>query len=128
MPLSAPAPREHIHTRQVECRGYLRTDGLWDIEGHMTDRKTYSFPSEERGEVTAGTPVHDMWIRMTVSDDLVIQAIEAVTDGAPYRICPSITPNFQRLPRPPPPPGFLPQAQDVPGGRLGRRPLLTRRG
>ncbi len=38
MPLSPPAAsREHIHTRVVECRGYRRDDGLWDIEGHITD-------------------------------------------------------------------------------------------
>ncbi len=97
MPLSAPAPREHLHTRQVECRGFRRVDGLWDIEGHMTDRKTYSFPSDERGEVTAGTPVHDMWIRLTLDDKFSIHAIEAVTDASPFNLCPAITPNFQRL-------------------------------
>ncbi|MBO6784243.1 MAG: DUF2889 domain-containing protein, partial [Alphaproteobacteria bacterium] len=43
MPLSPPAEREHIHTRTVECAGYRRTDGLWDIEGHLTDVKTYTF-------------------------------------------------------------------------------------
>jgi hypothetical protein len=97
MPLSAPAPREHLHTRQIECQGFQRADGLWDIEAHMTDRKTYSFPSEERGEVTAGTPIHDMWVRVTLDDGFHIVAIEAVTDSSPYSMCPSITPNFQRL-------------------------------
>jgi hypothetical protein len=97
MPLSAPAPREHLHTRQIECQGFQRADGLWDIEAHMTDRKTYSFPSDERGEVTAGTPIHDMWVRVTLDDGFHILAIEAVTDSSPYSVCPAITPNFQRL-------------------------------
>jgi hypothetical protein len=97
MPLSAPAQREHLHTRQIECRGFRRSDGLWDIEAHMTDRKTYSFASEERGEIVAGMPIHDMWIRVTLDDDFHIRAIEAVTDASPYGICPAITPNFQRL-------------------------------
>jgi len=97
MPLSPSAPREHIHTRQVECRGYRRADGLWDIEGHITDVKTYGFGNRERGEVAAGTPIHDMWIRLTIDDSLTIQAVEAVTDASPYRICPNVTPNFQRL-------------------------------
>ncbi len=97
MPLSAPAARERLHTRQIECQGFQRTDGLWDIEAHMTDRKTYSFPSDERGEVTAGTPIHDMWVRVTLDDDFHIRAIEAVTDASPYQLCPAITPNFQRL-------------------------------
>jgi hypothetical protein len=97
MPLSAPAPREQLHTRQIECQGFQRTDGLWDIEAHMTDRKSYSFPSDERGEVTAGTPIHDMWVRATLDDGFHILAIEAVTDSSPYELCPQITPNFQRL-------------------------------
>src|SRR5207248_4537713 len=109
MPLSPAAPREHLHTRQVECRGFLREDGLWEVEGHMTDVKTYSFPNDERGEVTAGTPVHDMWIRITVDDAMVISAIEAVTDASPFRICPNVTPNFQRLVGLSIRPGFIPR-------------------
>ncbi len=97
MPLSAPAARERLHTRQIEGQGFQRTDGLWDIEAHMTDRKSYSFPSDERGEVTAGTPIHDMWVRVILDDGFHIRAIEAVTDASPYQLCPTITPNFQRL-------------------------------
>jgi Protein of unknown function (DUF2889) len=97
MPLSAPAAREHIHTRHVECRGYRRADGLWDIEGHMTDVKSYAFTNDWRGEITPGVPLHEMWIRITVDEDLVIHEIEAVTDNSPYRMCPDIVGNFQRL-------------------------------
>jgi hypothetical protein len=97
MPLSSPAEREPLHTRRVECRGYRRADGLWDIEGHMTDVKSYSFTNDWRGEITPGMPLHEMWIRITVDDDLMIHEIEAVTDNSPYRICPDIVGNFQRL-------------------------------
>ena len=45
MPLSPPAPREPIHTRAIDLRGYRREDGLWDIEGHLTDVKCYDFES-----------------------------------------------------------------------------------
>jgi hypothetical protein len=31
MPLSDPAPRQLAHTRAIECKGYERADGLWDI-------------------------------------------------------------------------------------------------
>lgn len=119
MPLSAPAPRELLHTRQVECQGFRRADGLWDIEGHMTDRKTYSFPSDERGEVTAGTPVHDMWIRLTLDDRFRIQAIEAVTDASPFSLCPAITPNFQRLVGLRVGPGFTRKVKELVGGVEG---------
>jgi hypothetical protein len=119
MPLSASAPREHLHTRQIECQGFQRADGLWDIEAHMTDRKTYSFPSDERGEVTAGTPIHDMWVRVTLDDGFHILAIEAVTDSSPYSVCPSITPNFQRLVGLRIGPGFNARVRERLGGTEG---------
>src|SRR5260221_8579078 len=124
MPLSAPAPRELLHTRQIECQGFRRTDGLWDIEAHMTDRKSYSFPSDERGEVVAGTPIHDMWVRVTLDDSFLIQAIEAVTHSSPYRLCPAITPNFQRLRGPPVRPRLPPQGKEPGGGGESGTPLV----
>src|SRR5216684_1035443 len=119
MALSAPAPREPLHTRQIECQGFHRGDGLWDIEAHMTDRKSYSFPSDERGEVVAGTPVHDMWLRVTLDDGFHIVAIEAVTDASPYRLCPEITPNFQRLVGLRVGPGFNRKVKELVGGVEG---------
>ena len=97
MPLSEPAPRQHFHTRHVECHGYLRDDGLWDIEGRMVDTKPYSFPNRHRGEVAAGQPVHEMWLRLTVDDTMRIHEVEAVTDYGPFGMCPAITGNFKRL-------------------------------
>ena len=119
MPLSDPAPREPLHTRQVECRGFLRDDWLWDIEGHMTDRKTYAFLNDEHGEIAAGAPIHDMWVRVTIDDDMVIKAIEAVTDASPYRMCPNVTPNFQRLVGLSIRPGFIPRVKQLLGGVEG---------
>jgi hypothetical protein len=97
MPLSPPEPREHIHTRDITCSGYRREDGLWDIEGHLTDTKTYPFSNDERGEVAPGVPVHEMWIRLTVTDTLEIKDVEAVTDFSPFTICREVAPNFKRL-------------------------------
>jgi Protein of unknown function (DUF2889) len=120
MPLSAAAaPRELIHTRSIECRGYRREDGLWDIEGHLIDTKTYGFNNHFRGALPPGVPVHDMWLRLTVDDRLVIHAIEAATDASPYAICPNITPNFQRLKGLRIYPGFHKQVRDLLGGVEG---------
>ena len=41
MTLSTPAPRKHRHTRTIHAEGFLREDGLWDIEARMIDSKTY---------------------------------------------------------------------------------------
>ena len=97
MPLSKPAPRKHFHSRDIRCRGYRRDDGLWDIEGSMIDTKTYSFDNQDRQGVAAGEPVHHMLIRLTIDDDLVIQAAEAATEAGPYSICGDITPTFEKL-------------------------------
>ena len=98
MPLSPAAEREHKHTRVVECKGYRRADGLWDIEGHITDRKTYDFSSDARGDVPAGVPVHEMWLRLTVDNAFTVQAVEAVTDYAPFpSTCPQIAPDYTKL-------------------------------
>ena len=97
MPLPPPAEREHLHTRQYRFEGFQRADGLWDIEGRMTDVKTYGFDNSFRGRIEPGTALHDMSIRLTVDEDLVVHDIEAVTDEAPYHMCGDITPNFKRM-------------------------------
>lgn len=97
MPLSPPVERELVHDRTVVCRGWRRTDGHWDIEGHLVDTKTYGFPNEYRGFIEPGQAIHDMWLRLTIDRDLMIVAVEAVTDSGPFPICPDIAPNFQRL-------------------------------
>ena len=66
MPLSPPVGRQHLHTRRVICQGFFREDGLWDIEGRITDEKTYEHANEWRGPLPAGEFVHDMSIRLTL--------------------------------------------------------------
>ena len=84
MPLSEPAARQPLHNRQYDFRGYRREDGLWDIEGRIVDTKTYAFENQHRGQIEAGTPVHDMQVRLTLDDDFLIRDIEAVTDASPF--------------------------------------------
>jgi hypothetical protein len=98
MPLSPPAARQHLQTRQVICQGFERTDGLWDIEGQMIDTKTYDFPNEDRGGmVRAGESVHHMHVRITIDDSFVIIDAEARIDASPFAVCPAIAPNFKGL-------------------------------
>lgn len=97
MPLSPPTEREHLHERQLEFRGYRRSDGLWDIEAHLRDTKTYDFSNEHRGRIKQGEPLHDMWLRVTVDENFVVRDIEAVTDAGPFAVCPDIAPNFKKM-------------------------------
>lgn len=97
MPLSKPTLRKLLHTRQIQCCGYQRDDGLWEVEAHMADTKTYGFPNLYRGEVQAGEPVHDMWLRVVFDDRMRIVEVEAKTDAGPFRICPEINVAFKAL-------------------------------
>jgi hypothetical protein len=81
----------------MDLRGYRRADGLWDIEGHLTDTKTYGFSNEFRGEIKADEALHDMWLRVTIDEDFVVQDIEAATEAGPFEICPAIAPNFKKM-------------------------------
>jgi hypothetical protein len=81
----------------VQCHGYRRQDGLWDIEGHLVDTKTYTFTNRERGEIKPGEPIHEMWLRLTVDDELLIHQVEAATDASPFSICGDVTERFKQL-------------------------------
>ncbi|HSS84043.1 MAG TPA: DUF2889 domain-containing protein [Reyranella sp.] len=97
MPLSPPVGRQHLHTRRVTCQGFFREDGLWDIEGRITDEKSYEHANEWRGPLKPGDFVHDMSIRLTLNDRFTIVDVDAVTDKSPYRICGDVTPDFKKL-------------------------------
>lgn len=119
MPLSPPAEREHIHTRRYDFRGYRRKDGLWDIEGQLTDSKTYTFPNEWRGEVKAGEPVHEMRVRLTLDDSLTVREVELETAAGPYRVCPAVLPRFAALKELRIGPGWRRQLRELFGGVNG---------
>lgn len=97
MDLSPPVSRKHIHTREIRCFGYEREDGLFDIEGSITDTKTYSFHNQDRGTVASGQPVHEMFVRLTVDAELVVHRAEAASRATPFKICPEIASSVARL-------------------------------
>ncbi len=120
MPLSAPvAEREHLHDRRYEFQGFHRKDGLWDIEGRMTDSKTYSFPNDWRGEVKAGDWVHDMRIRLTLDSHFVVTDIEVSTDSSPFAICGDVAPNFAVVKGLKVGPGWNKKLKELLGGSQG---------
>lgn len=89
--------RELLHKRDFAFEGYARRDGHYDIEGRMTDRKTYAFPNDFRGVIEADEPLHDMRIRVTIDESFKILDIVAETAAGPFQICPAITPAFAAL-------------------------------
>lgn len=90
-------PRKEIHARQITCKGYQREDGLWDVDAHIVDAKTYAVDNAHRGTVNPGEPIHEMWIRLTVDVELLVRDCIAVTDHSPYGYCGDITGIFKKL-------------------------------
>lgn len=120
MPLPKSANRKLMHNRVIDCKGYQRDDGLWDIEGHLIDTKAYTWINRSgTGDLPAGQPAHDMWIRLTINIDMVIQDAMALTDAGPYAPCGDITAKFPllkgiRIER-----GWTRQLKDIIGGPNG---------
>ena len=119
MPLSTPAERELLHLRDITLRGYRRADGLFDIEAHLLDTKSYAFENDARGLMPAGTPLHGMWLRLTVDEEMTILACEASSDHTPYALCPGAAPNFARLAGLRIGPGFSRAVAERVGGTAG---------
>lgn len=98
MTLSAPTvARQRTHCRTIVIEGYRREDGLWDIEGHLKDVRDVD--TELRaGHWPAGSTVHEMVVRMTITSDFDIVDTQALTVAAPYPgVCGTIAPDYQRL-------------------------------
>ena len=92
MPLPDSPGRTELHIRRIEFRGFRRPDGLYDIDGHIVDTKTSPVRLEGRPiDLPAGLPIHDMWVRLVVDEDLVVHDIVAITDASPYAVCPEAT-------------------------------------
>ena len=100
-------------------KGYERVDGLFDIEAHLVDTKTYGFPSDYRGQVNAGEPLHGMWVRLTIDAEMNVIACEASSDFTPYAVCPGAAPAFGALAGLRIGPGFNKAVNERVGGTKG---------
>lgn len=97
MPLSPPMPRAPLVRRTVIFDGYHREDGMVEIEGSLVDLGRYDVEEGSRAEVQDGLPVHEMHLRLTLDQSLVIVSVECVLDSSPHAACQEIIPNVQRL-------------------------------
>ncbi len=85
--LPPPAPRRPIHTRRVSFEGFLREDGLWDIDCQLSDTKANPTFMRERGMLPAGEPVHLLRVRLTVDDNLTIREVRTGVLNVPFGEC-----------------------------------------
>lgn len=95
VPTTEPT-RRLAHTRQIVCNGYVRDDGLYDIEARMTDTKGHHANLLFK-EVPAGGAIHDMWLTITVDAGLVIREARSHTGTAPTPYCAQINAAYAKL-------------------------------
>jgi hypothetical protein len=118
MHIQQPVSRELLHTREITCQGYLRSDGMLDIEGRIRDVPAFASDLPFH-HVAAGQPVHDMRLLMTLDRQSVIHAIAAVTDAGATPLCGEIAPAYARLAGLKIGPGFKQQVKELVSGAQG---------
>jgi len=89
--------RRLMHRRSVECQGYLRHDGLWEVEARLVDTKPFIQHDRYRGVLQPGDPVHDITLRLAVDDRMTIIEAETTMRATPYPTCIEVEPILQRL-------------------------------
>ncbi len=81
-------PREELHLRQIQFRGWRRGDGLFEIEASLTDRKPHDFrPPSDVHVVAAGDAIHDLGRPLVIGADMVVREVRTTFDAYPYRQC-----------------------------------------
>ncbi|MCY1293377.1 DUF2889 domain-containing protein [Pseudomonas jinjuensis] len=110
--------RRLLHTRQVTCTGYLRDDGLIEVEGRLLDTKPSDMVDVYR-TVRAGEPLHQMRVVMVVDEEFVIRKVSAVTEAAPTPECPGIASAYAALEGLRIGPGFTRRVKERMGGIQG---------
>lgn len=119
MSLPPATDRNLVHTRRIECRGFRRNDGLWDIDGSLIDTRTEGMATFGRGVINPGEHLHEMWMRMTVDAELEVVALDANTVHAPYPACPHFPERFHKLVGQRIEPGWTAKVRLLLGGRWG---------
>lgn len=79
--------REEIHHRQIDMRGYRRSDGLFEVTASLADRKTSDFtPPGGTRTVAALSPIHDLGVTLVFDVDMVVRAVSTFIRSQPRPI------------------------------------------
>jgi hypothetical protein len=79
--------REELHFRRIDMRGYRRSDGLFEVVGHLTDHKPANFIPQPGSLFESGKPLHDMGVRLVFDAERVVRDVETFIDFAPFTPC-----------------------------------------
>nr|WP_175803085.1 DUF2889 domain-containing protein [Burkholderia anthina] len=90
--------REEIHHRQIDMRGYRRSDGLFEVTAYLADRKTSDFtPPGGTRTVVALAAIHDLGVTLVFDVDMIVRAVSTFIRSHPYAQCPGGGDSLQAL-------------------------------
>lgn len=93
-PLSS---RRRLHARDIQIAGYLREDGLLELEARLTDVKDEDYLIAS-GVRLAGEPIHDLRVRMALRPNFSIVAVAVRSVAVPYPgACDTIGAEYEKL-------------------------------
>ena len=80
---TAATTRQLKHRRSIEVQIYSRGNGLWEVDAHISDVRTRD-TRMATGMLPAGSPIHDMLLRLVVDEQFNIIEAGAETAAMPY--------------------------------------------
>lgn len=98
MPSSNPEIHRTLkHTRAISISAFVRNDGLWDLDAHITDHKTRDITLAS-GIRPEGMALHDLHLRVTIDLQLNIVDVLARSAAVPYPgYCEAIEADYKKL-------------------------------
>ena len=79
----AAATRQLKHRRQIDVQVFARGNGLWEVDALLIDTKTRAATMLD-GPRPAGTPIHEMLLRLVVNEQLDVLEAGSETRWMPY--------------------------------------------
>jgi hypothetical protein len=93
----AAAQRQLKHRRQIDVQVFARGNGLWEVDATLADTKS-RVANMIDGPRAAGTPIHDMLLRLVVDEQLNVLEAGSETRWMPYTgTCGEHGDAYQRL-------------------------------
>ncbi len=84
MALPPPAPHRQLkHRRTIDVQVFARGGGLWEVDARLTDLKTRDVLLADTLR-PAGTPIHEMLLRLVVDESFNIVEAGSQTVWMPY--------------------------------------------
>lgn len=117
-PAVPQATRRLVHTRKIDCNGYLREDGMIEVESVMRDISPHGSdlffktlgPNED---------LHHMQITLTLDTRLMIHHVQVLTQAAPTPWCAEGNAVYDGLIGMQVGPGFTRKVRELAGGAKG---------